>query len=90
MTCMSTTLTIRNLDKDVKQKLRLRAARHEISMEAEARAILTRAVEGPEAVLPPRTAGEMRERLKAVRGFWRDRVPGRTTDEIMKELRGDD
>jgi len=37
---MSTTLTIRNLDDTVKQKLRLRAARHQTSMEAEARAIL--------------------------------------------------
>lgn len=37
---MSTTLTIRNLDEAVKQKLRLRAASHQTSMEAEARAIL--------------------------------------------------
>ena len=87
---MSTTLTIRNLDEGVKQKLRLRAARNQTSMEAEARNILTRSVEEPEAVRPPRTVAEMRARLTAVRGMWRERSEGRTTDEIMKELRGDD
>ncbi len=90
MVSMSTTLTIRNLDESVKQKLRLRAAQHQTSMEAEARAILTQAVENPEAVLSPRTAEEMWERLALVRGLWKDRARGRTTDEIMTELRGDD
>lgn len=37
-------LTIRNLDDDVKAKLRARAAKHGRSMEAEAREILTAAV----------------------------------------------
>jgi len=37
-------LSIRNLDKAVKQRILLRAARHGPSMEAEARAILTEAV----------------------------------------------
>ena len=87
---MSTTLTIRNLDETVKQKLRLRAARHQTSMEAEARAILTRSVEEPEALRPPRTPEEMRTRLSSVRGRWKDRSKGRTTDDIMKELRDDD
>ena len=32
----------------------------------------------------------MRERLKALSGIWKDRLDGKTTDEIMKELRGDD
>ena len=40
-------LSIRNLDETVKQRLLLRAARHGRSMEAEARAILTEAVEEP-------------------------------------------
>lgn len=87
---MSTTLTIRNLDLTVKQKLRLRAARHQTSMEGEARAILTRAVEEPEALRPPRTPEEMSTRLSLVRGRWKDRSQGRTTDDIVKELRGDD
>jgi len=42
-------LSIRGLDDDVRERLRLRAARHGRSMEAEARAILTEAVREPEA-----------------------------------------
>lgn len=87
---MSSSLTIRNLDEDVKQKLRLRAAAYQTSMEAEARAILAQAVNAPEAIAPPRTPEEMRARLEAVRGIWKDRANGRSTDEIMQELRGDD
>jgi plasmid stability protein len=40
-------LSIRNLDDRVKERLRIRAARHGRSMEAEVRAILTEAVSGP-------------------------------------------
>lgn len=87
---MSTTLTIRNLDEGVKQKLRLRAASHQRSMEAEAREILATALTAGETFLPPRSPEEMRERLKALSGIWKDRLDGKTTDEIMKELRGDD
>ncbi|MGB6221258.1 FitA-like ribbon-helix-helix domain-containing protein [Haloferula sp.] len=87
---MSTTLTIRNLDEDVKRKLRLRAASNQTSMEAEARAIIARAVNEPETIAPPRTPEEMRVRLEAIRGIWKDRAGGRSTDEIMRELRGDD
>lgn len=87
---MSTTLTIRNLDESVKQKLRLRAAEHQRSMEAEAREILTWAVSEPEWLAPPRNTAELKERLQAVRGIWKDRAGGRSTDEIMQELRGDD
>lgn len=87
---MSTTLTIRNLDENVKLKLRLRAASHQRSMEAEAREILAVVLNSGETLLPPRSPEEMRERLKAVSGIWKDRLEGKTTDEIMKELRGDD
>ncbi|MHB1570699.1 MAG: FitA-like ribbon-helix-helix domain-containing protein, partial [Solirubrobacteraceae bacterium] len=41
-------ISIRNLDDDVKSRLRVRAARHGRSMEAEIRSILTRAVSEPE------------------------------------------
>jgi antitoxin FitA len=41
-------ISIRNLDEQVKERLRVRAARHGRSMEAEARAILTEAVTGPD------------------------------------------
>lgn len=42
-------LTIRNLDNETKKKLRLRAAVHGRSMEAEAREILSEAVNAPSA-----------------------------------------
>ena len=41
-------MSIRNLDARVKERLRVRAARHGRSMEAEARAILTAAVSEPD------------------------------------------
>ncbi len=87
---MSTTLTIRNLDAGVKQKLRLRAASHQRSMEAEAREILAASLGDQEILPPPRSPEEMRERIKAVVGIWKDHLDGKTTDEIMKELRGDE
>lgn len=40
-------VSIRNLDDQVKERLRVRAARHGRSMEAEMRAILTEAVSEP-------------------------------------------
>ena len=40
-------MTIRNLDDKVRDKLRVRAAQHGRSMEAEVRAILTEAVASP-------------------------------------------
>ncbi len=86
---MSTTLTIRNLPQPVKQKLRLSAASHGRSMEAEAREILARAVNGEE-IHPPSTPEEMRQRLLAMRGIWKDRYDGKSADEIMQELRGDE
>ena len=88
---MSSTLTIRNLDEGVKQKLRLRAASHQRSMEAEARDILARSLE--EKQTPSEQNAEIEERrrrLKAVIGIWEDRFQAKSTDEIMKELRSDD
>lgn len=55
--------------------------------EAEARAILAQAVNEPEDIAPPRTPEEMRERLEAVRGIWKDRG---STDDLMKITRGED
>ena len=43
------TITIRNLDDDVKTRLRVRAAEHHRSMEEEVRSILRRAVNGGRA-----------------------------------------
>lgn len=42
-------LTIRNLDDDLKTRLRLQAAQHGCSMEAEVRNILSRALKPPAA-----------------------------------------
>ena len=89
---MSTTLTIRNLDAEVKRKLRLRAASHQQSMEAEAREILAASLAGQPETKPDQEAAktERRKRIEAVMGIWKDRYEGKTTDEIMKELRGDE
>ncbi|KHK95827.1 hypothetical protein LK09_17505 [Microbacterium mangrovi] len=49
-------MTIRNLDDETKARLRVRAARHGRSTEAEVRAILTAAVSGAEVSLGTRFA----------------------------------
>jgi hypothetical protein len=67
----------------------MQAASHQRSMEAEAREILTAAMQQAH-LPPPRTVKEMQERLRAVTGIWKDRTEGKSTDEIMKELRRDD
>lgn len=89
---MSTTLTIRNLDEAVKQRLRMRAAYNKRSMEAEAREILaTSLADGVESLVDKETAIAARmKRIESVVGIWKDQMNGKTTDEIMQELRGDD
>ena len=85
---MSTTLTIRNLAEPVKRKLRLRAANHNRSMEAEARAILAASLlDDAQPLFPPANAEEFQQRLRSVTGVWKDRSGGKPTDEIMRELR---
>ena len=91
---MSTTLTIRNLEEPVKQKLRMQAASHGRSMEAEAREILTRAITGGSlpapsslqaaaaVLLPARNKGK----FDHVIGLWKG---GMSTDEIMQLTRGE-
>ena len=88
---MSTTLTIRNLDEGVKRRLRLRAASHQRSMEAEAREILAASLAGTSPLAGDESdAVERRRRIEAVVGIWKDEMGDRTTDQIMRELRGDD
>lgn len=88
---MSTTLTIRNLEEPVKHLLRIRAASHQRSMEAEARDILTRAVTQMETPGPTPTESAVNQAamqaLNAIRGKWQGRG---TTDAAMRELRGED
>jgi len=84
---MSTTLTIRNLDEQVKQRLRVIAAQHGKSMEAEARDILSRAVAIP---ISKETSDDLSQKsgshVSSVRGIWKGRF---TTDEFMEFVRGD-
>lgn len=73
------TLTIRGLDDDVRQALRVRAARHGVSMEAEARAILSAAVAEDDA--PGATLRQIRAVVERD-GGWDDLVallPDRTS-----------
>ena len=88
---LNTTLTIRNLDAGVKQKLRLRAASHQRSMEAEAREILAASLaEEPSTLGKEAARAERRKRIEAAVGIWEKEMGGKTTDEIMRELRGDE
>ena len=84
---MSTTLTIRNLQEPVKQKLRMQAASHGRSMEAEAREILTLAVSGtvPTSATAP-ISDAAKSAVDSVRGMWQGRG---STDEMMRTLRGE-
>ena len=85
---MNTTLTIRNLDAAVKQKLRVQAATNGRAMEAEAREILTRAVLKTKGH-PPSVVKQNKQPKSicdSVRGIWKGRM---STDEIMRLTRGE-
>ena len=69
-------LSIRNLDDRVKERLRVRAARHGRSMEAEVRAILTDAVTEPDD--EPGLLGAILDRFGALGGVDLD-IPARST-----------
>ena len=84
---MSTTLTIRNLDEQVKQRLRVIAAQHGKSMEAEARDILTRAAFTVPPTAEREHAGPPEGFCSAARGKWKHL--GISTDEIMSLTRGE-
>lgn len=56
------TLTIRNLSDEVRNRLRVRAARHGRSMEAEAREVLAAAVSEPEGTSEPEEMPEAEHR----------------------------
>lgn len=66
-------ITIRNLDDDVKTRLRVRAAAHHRSMEEEARLILREAVDQPASAV---NLGEViHRRFAALGGFELDLPP---------------
>ena len=79
---MPGTLTIRNLDDTVKQRLRIRAASHGRSMEAEARVILAEAVK----TLPSAVASPIKGKFDHLVGISKGRF---STDEIMQITRGE-
>lgn len=68
------TLTIRDLDDDVKARLRIRAAEHGRSMEAEARELLAAALLGPS--MPPRLGSFIRRQFADLGGVDLT-IPGR-------------
>jgi antitoxin FitA len=59
-------ITIRNLDEDLKRRLRMRAAEHGQSMEEEVREILRRAVSG--GVAPKNLGRAIHARFAAIGG----------------------
>ena len=66
-------ITIRNLDDDLKRRLRIRAAEHGRSMEEEAREILRQVVTEP---APPRNlAASIRSRISPLGGVDLDLPP---------------
>ena len=76
-------LSIRDLDNTVKEKLRVRAARHGRSMEAEVRAILAEAVGEPEQSSGLFTA--LMDRFAALGGVDLD-LPARDTPARSADL----
>jgi antitoxin FitA len=76
-------VSIRNLDEDTKRRLRIRAAQHGRSMEAEIRAILEEAVREPE-----RSGGlftVLMDRFAAIGGVELD-LPPRSTPARAADL----
>ena len=79
------TLTIRNLDDELKSRLRIRAARHDHSMEEEARSILRDVLSDSEDVDESNGIGtRIRNRLKDWGGVELD-LPQRTEKPRVPE-----
>ena len=77
------TLTIRDLDDDLRAQLRIRAAQHGRSMEAEVRAILRDVVRAEPAA--DRLGSRVHQRFAAVGGFEVD-TPGRSDPPRVADL----
>lgn len=74
------TVTVRNIDEDVKRALRLRAARHGVSMEQEIRDILRETVTSGEKPRP-RTGAEFFHEVRRLvdkHGAYEIELPART------------
>jgi antitoxin FitA len=68
-------ITIRGLDEKLKAKLRVRAAQHGRSMEAEVREILQKAVQEKEQAPPKNLATAIREIFGPLGGVELERLP---------------
>jgi antitoxin FitA len=79
-------MSIRNLDDRVKERLRVRAARHGRSMEAEVRAILTEAVSEPDRA--PGLLDAIHDRFSELGGVELD-LPPRSTGVRAAEFQDD-
>lgn len=71
------TLTIRNLDAAVKERLRVRAAQHGHSMEAEVREILQNTLQEPERAPEPNLYDRIRARFAPFGGVDELELPPR-------------
>ena len=76
----TSSITIRNLDRAVKERLRVRAAQHGRSMEAEARSILQNALKEPEQALPRNLYERIRSRFEPLGGADDLQIPPRLQD----------
>lgn len=76
------TLTIRDIGDDLRTQLRVRAAQHGRSMEAEVREILRQAVTRPEP--PTRLGSRIQHRFRAVGG--EIEMPSRTDQPRLVDL----
>lgn len=75
------TLIIRRLEEDVKARLRVRAARKGLSMEEEARRILSAAVCEPDSAPTPNVADAIARIMAPLGGIDLD-LPARTADTV--------
>jgi plasmid stability protein len=75
------TLTIRNVEAAVKERLRVRAALHGRSMEAEARTILSEAVAGEPDESEPNLAEAIRRRFAPLGGVDLELPPSEFVDK---------
>jgi plasmid stability protein len=83
---MMATLTIRNIDDAVKDRLRVRAARNGNSMEEEARVILKRAVQG---LTGPEVRELSRRLFEGEKGVELD-LPDREDDRLPPDFGADE
>ena len=83
------TLNIRNLPDEVHRRLRVRAAEHGRSMEAEARAILAAALtdEASPGRSRPSTAAKVRELQAFVDKLYGGKKPKNVVEELIAERR---